>query len=357
MSINRLAKHAALPTSLFITVIAVLLLVFIFLLNAVVYAADYPKLSNRSLSLDTTVPGETAQYIISWRWPNNTSIGSVRFTICADPYVNDVCSESPGDLSAATLSSQSGLLGGFNIASQSSDEIVIARGSAGMSGTGQYSFTLDNVENPGGLQRTFFIQIRTYISTDGSGTPTHISSVANATTTPIAITTIVPQILYFCAGLTITEWCNSVNGNFIDYGDLDPDNGHWATSQFGVATNALGGYVVTVNGNTMTSGNKLIEPLSSPAAFTTGVAQFGLNLRANTLPPVGQDAFGSGIGVVDPDYDTPDMFQFIDGDVVASAVTGSMFNTYTVTYIVNIPPDQPSGVYNTTIAYICTAAF
>lgn len=260
-------------------------------------------------------------------------------------------------MSGATLASQSGTLGGFAISSQSASEILISRGAAGNTGTGQYTFTFDDIINPNEVRHRFFVQLFTYSSTDGTGTAHHMASVSNAVTEPIMITTKVPPILYFCAALTITEWCENTSGNHIDYGDFAPFVTKYGTSQFGVATNAVGGYVVTINGNTMTAGNKQITPIDTPSPNVPGIGQFGLNLRANSDPAVGADAIGVGTGTVAPDYDTPDMFLFRDGDIVASAATGTMFNTYTVTYVVNIDPDQPSGIYNTTIAYICTAAF
>lgn len=320
--------------------------------------ADAPRVQNRSLRIGTSEPGATTEYTFSWRWPTNSSVGSIRFLVCSDAYVEDPCSATPdADMSAATLSSQSGSLGGFGISSQAANEIILSRGSAGATGTGQYTFVFANVVNPTVVEHRFFVHILTYSSTDASGTAHHMSAVANAVTTPIAITTKVPPILFFCAGLTVTEWCEDVSGNFIDYGDLAPYVTDYGTSQFGVATNAQNGYVVTVNGNTMASGNKLITPIESLAPNSPGVGQFGLNLRANTDPPAGADVTGAGVGVVAADYDTPDLFLFRDGDTVATAATGTMFNTYTATYIVNIDPDQPSGIYNTTIAYICTAAF
>lgn len=356
MSVNKVSVHTRFVG---LALLFVLLCVTVLLsVSGLIFAADYPKLNNRSLSIGSSAPGTSTDYAISWRWPSNTSIGSVRFLLCADPYVLDPCGVTPpGDMSGATLTSQSGTLGGFAISSQTSDEVVLSRGGAGGSGIGQYTFVLDNVINPTGTQQVFYIQIFTYSTTNASGTPNHMSSVASATASPIMINTDVPPILYFCAAVTITEWCDSVNGNFIDYGDLSPAVEDIGTSQFGVATNALGGYVVTINGNTMASGNKLIDALSVPTASSIGSSQFGLNLRANTLPPFGQDVAGAGIGVVAPDYDTPDLFKYADGDMVASAATGSLFNIYTVTYVVNVPPDQPSGIYNTTVTYICTAAF
>jgi len=333
-------------------------LVFILLQQTaiVVSAADYPRPANRSLQLGTTEPGATTSYAFSWRYPSPTNIGSVRLEMCDTTDIDIVCTNPGTDMSAAVLSGQTGGVTGFNILSQSTNEIILSRPSTGAN-TSQSTYVLDNVINPVGLPTTILVRISTYASSDASGTLNHLGSVINSTAQPINITTEVPPILFFCAALTIDEWCQNINGNFIDYSDLSPSVEDAGVSQFGAATNAIGGYVVTINGNTLTAGNRTISALTTPSANTPGVAQFGLNLRANTSPANGQDSFGAGIGTVAPDYDTPDLFKFVNGDVVASAVTGTLFNTYTATYIVNVPSDQASGVYNTTIAYICTAAF
>lgn len=346
---------AKLPVYFIAAVLLGLMVLLVF--QNLAHAQSQPRMVNRSLRIGTTVPGETTDYQFSWRYPSSTNVRSVRLLFCQDAYVMDPCTETPdGDFSAAVLSSQTGAVTGFSINSQTSNEITLTR-AASAAGTGQSTYTFDNVVNPSGLHMRFFVHILTYPTADASGTPNFAAAVTSATVEPIVISTVVPPILYFCAGITISEWCESVNGNMIDYGDLSPVVTDVGSSQFGVATNAPGGYVVTVNGKTMTAGNKLIEPMSTPSANMTGTAQFGLNLRANTDPPAGQDVSGAGIGVVTADYDTPDLFKYEDGDIVATAVTGSMFNTYTVTYVVNVPEDQPSGIYNTTIAYICTAAF
>ena len=334
----------------------VLLIVLAYPVVPFVSAADYPKLPNRSLALGSTIPGATTRYTVSWMYSTATTVGSIRLEMCTNGVPDDPCTSPNGDMSAATLFSQTGETG-FAIDSQTTNSILLTRAPDAVDTSTQTTYVFDDVGNPTGLQKTFYLRISTYASADGSGTFNHFSSAVNATAEPIVITTEVPPILYFCAGLTIDTWCDNVVGDYIDYGNLSAVTGHYATSQFGVATNAPGGYGVTINGNTMTSGTRTIPQLLAPAAFTTGVAQFGLNLRANTNPATGQDVSGEGIGTVDSDYDVPDLFQYINGDNVANSVTGTMFNIFTVTYIVNIPATQPSGVYNTTIAYICTAAF
>lgn len=352
--INRPAKNIASITGRFLVALVLLIVISLSYL-AQTQAADYPKLNNRSLSLGDTSPGVATDYTLSWQYPAPTTIGSIRLEVCTDGFIDNPCVNPSADLSAATLINQTGITG-FSILSQSSDEIILTRAPAA-AGTGQSTYVFDSVINPASLQARFYIRISTYPTANASGPFNHFSSVGSATAEPIVINTEVPPILYFCAALTIDTWCDNVNGNHIDYGDLSAVTGDAAISQFGVATNAVGGYVVTVNGDTMTAGNRSIAPLAVPTANTPGVPQFGMNLRANTDPPNGLDVSGVGIGTVATDYNTPDVYQYNDGDIVASAVTGTLFNIFTVTYIVNVPPDQPAGVYNTTLAYICTAAF
>ena len=352
--INRSAKNIISTAGRFLIVLVFISVIILGQLGRV-YAVDYPKLVNRSLNLDDTSPGATTAYTISWQYPAPTTIGSIKFELCTDGFIDNPCVNPTGDMSAATLFSQSGITG-FSILSQSAGDIVLTR-APGAAGTVQSTYVLNDVINPAGLQERLYIRISTYPTADATGALNHFSSVGSAISNPIVINTEVPPILFFCAALTITDWCAVLGGNQINYGDLSPITGDAATSQFGVATNAAGGYVVTINGNTMTSGNKTIAALSSPTAHTPGVPQFGLNLRANTSPALGSDITGTGTATVAAGYATPDLFQFNDGDVVATALSGTLFNTFTATYVVNVPPAQAAGVYNTTIAYICTAAF
>ncbi|MBA2279196.1 hypothetical protein H0V99_02020 [Candidatus Saccharibacteria bacterium] len=351
----RPAKHIYTRAGRFLFAAMLVLLPIATVLTDKISAFDYVRLPNRSLTIGDTTPAATTSYVFSWQYPTATTLGSIKLLLCTDPYVLDTCTLTSGDFSAATLTGQSGVTG-FSILSQSAGEIILSRAPSGGSNI-QSTYSFANIDNPGGLPDVFYVRIWTYPTADATGPPNEISSVATATTEVINITTIVPPILFFCTGLTVDNYCQNVVGNQIDYGDLSSTSTDFATSQFGVATNAVSGYVVTINGNTMTSGNKAITALNAPAAAAVGVGQFGLNLRANTAPPVGQDTTGAGTGVVDANYNNPDQYQFNDGDLVANAATGTLFNTFTSSYIVNVPPDQPAGVYSTTIVYICTASF
>lgn len=319
-----------------------------------VNAADYLRPANRTLELASTEPSVVTDYTVSWQYPAPATVGSIRFVFCDTGYLDDPCANPGGSFAAATLSAQTGETG-FSVLSQSANEILISRTPV-LTSIPNVSYTFSSVTNPG-IQTRFFVRMFIYQSSDGTGAYNHAGSVLSSINEPITITTEVPPELVFCVGITITGDCVSFAGNWIDYGDLSTTSTDFATSQFGVVTNASGGYVVTANGAPMTSGSNVITPLNPPNPSLIGISQFGLNLRANTIPAVGQDPAGAGTSTVGTGYDTPNFFKYVSGDPIAFAPAPTYFNTFTVTYIVNVSPSQPGGIYNTTIAFVCTASF
>ena len=166
-----------------------------------------------------------------------------------------------------------------------------------------------------------------------------------------------PPYLTFCVGETITNFdCTSATEAFSDLGDLNPNVVSAAQAQMVVATNASNGYSAWVTGTSMTSGNNVLPGMSGGTA-QKGVAQFGLNLRANTSPSVGQDPSGPGVGAVPAGYNQANHFRFNPGDTVATSPVPDNFRKYTVSYVVDVASGQPGGVYSTTLTYVCLANF
>jgi hypothetical protein len=124
-----------------------------------------------------------------------------------------------------------------------------------------------------------------------------------------------------------------------------------------LATNAANGYIIQVYGSTMTSGNNIINALASNAGSHPGSSQFGINLRANSVPPVGGDPTGPGIGQPAAGYNIPNSFRFVPDDIVASSVAPDDWRKYTASYLVNVPSDQPPGVYASTVTYVAAGSF
>ena len=350
MSIKRSFKKPVLNVVWFLPVI--MLLAWLALPRPTALAQ---KPITRSLTIGDTTPAAVTDYTISWQYAAPFTVGSMRFEFCDTGYIEDPCGNPGGSFATATLAAELGETG-FSVLSQSANQILVSRPAA-LTTNNTVLYTFSNVTNPGGLPTSFFIRILIYPSSDGTGPYNNAGSVMSSTTTPIVINTEVPPELVFCVGLVVTDNCADFSGNWIDYGDLTPVVTDFGTSMFGVVTNASGGYVVTANGIAMTSGSNVITAINPPNLSFIGTSQFGMNLRANTVPAVGQDPGGLGTSVIGTGYDTPDVFKFVSGDIVALAPAPTFFNMFTVSYIVNVSPAQPGGIYNTTITYVCTAAF
>jgi len=126
-----------------------------------------------------------------------------------------------------------------------------------------------------------------------------------------------------------------------------------------VGTNASSGYIVTVNGTTLTSGANTI-PAYTAGASVIGTSGFGINLTANTVPTVGAvktNGAAPSIGTYGGSYGTANTFNYLTGDTVATSAGPTNNNTFTVSYIANIGTAQAAGSYATTFTYICTATF
>lgn len=319
------------------------------------------EFASREVKISDNLVGDFAQYDLSFSGQTAGSIGSIRLQLCTnDPFPGTACTAPAGlDFTAATLATQTGMLG-FSIdpSTTTANELVLTHSSTTPTIAGLVSYTLANVKNPsaGG---TVYGRLETFASLDATG-PSHDAAglALSFTNNALNINSVVPPYLLFCLGNTIQAFdCNTAQGNYIDFGELSPTHTATGQSQFIVATNADFGYTIRALGTTMTSGTNVIPALSSPDVSRVGTSQFGLNLRANSSPSAGSDVQGTGVGVVSPNYNTPNFFQFISGDVLVSATDPDYYRLFTVTYIANVSSTQAPGVYVSTLQYIALASF
>lgn len=316
------------------------------------------RFTDRSLYINDSTPGITTQYKVSFTYTTQTTIGSVDMLYCMDPIPYDPCVAPAGlDVSHAVLSSQSGETG-YSISTQTSNHIVLSRTPQAVGNTPSvYTFT--GVVNPTDTSHSFSIRLSDYASQDASGTLVDLGSIVSEVTVGVTLQTQVPPMLIFCVAQQVSADCTSSNDNYYtNMGTLSPTDTLTATSQMAAGTNASGGYVITANGTTMEAGTHVIDSLTSPTISAAGNSQFGMNLVTNTEPNVGSDPDGNSTNaVVFPNYNTHNQFMFKDGDIVAGAPNVSLIRRFTVSYIVNTPPDLRAGVYTTTITYICSGRF
>ena len=321
--------------------------------------ASAAELTNRSIIVSTAQASQTSSHSFKFTFGTATNVGSVAFLYCDNgALITFPCNAPPGlDVTAASLSGQTGNTG-FSIdsADTTANRLVISRPSvAALLNPSTYTFS--NITNPSTPGNTQFIRITTYASSDGSGPFTDNGTVAFATQNPFDINTFVPPFLSLCVGVTVATDCSSQSGSLVQLGILSPFQANAGTSQFSAGTNSVTGYNVFVLGTTMTSGNNTIARMISPSGSTPGTNEFGLNLRANINPTVGQDPSGPGTAAPTANYNIPNLFMFNPGDTVATINKPSNYNRMTVSYLVNINGNQPPGVYNTTLTYLAAADF
>jgi hypothetical protein len=359
--------------------IAVLLLSFVAQL-ALPLTATAAQITVRSLTLQAgttnggSMPGGVVRHDFDFTVPTTGSVGSIRFEYCTS--AAGACTVPTGLLTtAATLEAQTGATG-FTINNTANGAPFITRTAASVSGPATLSYTFNNVTNPTATNYTFFVRIATFSSTDTTGASTDLGNVTAATATQILLSGTMPEALVFCTGATIgltlgVPDCATATSCVIAFNQLfSPVDTATTTSQMAASTNAGGGYAISVNGPTLTSGSNTITGMGSVSAIARGVSQFGLNLKANTVATstvavgleIATTSNGTNFrGQATTGYNTVDEFKFTTGDIVADSANGGAGGTdaqvYTVSYVVNVPGSQPAGTYTTTLTYIATPTF
>lgn len=364
--------------------IPVIVLVLVQILSITNVSAE--QITARSLTLIAgatdggSMPGGVVDHNFQFTLPSSTAVGSIEFKYCtlaAGVPNPDTCVMPTGLVTtSATLVNEAGTTG-FTIVNTTNGAPYLTRVSSAVT-PGVVSYRLGLITNPTSVAgETFYVRISTFASIDATGDKTDTGTVAAATTRQIILSGIMPESLVFCAGATISvnvldvPDCSTVTTGVVNFDKLfSPTNTAGATSQLAASTNAGAGYVITVNGPTLTSGSNTITEMSAQAAPVYGVSQFGMNLKANTIasttPAIGLEVVETSNGTnyrgqAATGYDTVDQFKFTSGDTVANSFYGGPGGTdaqiFTVSYIVNVPGSQPAGTYTTTLTYICTPTY
>jgi len=158
----------------------------------------------------------------------------------------------------------------------------------------------------------------------------------------------------------------TVTGGSTDLGVLSTLSTSRTTATFSVKSYLAGGYVVqTVSDPPVatSNGTHTLNNLTSPTAQAANQEQFGINLVANTTPPL----FGAdpdqipdstfSFGQAATGYNTPNLFKYVKGDTVALSTKSSGQTNYTISYIFNIGPLTPAGTYNFGHVLVATSTF
>jgi hypothetical protein len=342
-----------------------------------VYAS---QITSRSLTLKAgttdggSMPGGVVNHLFAFTLPSGSTVGSVKFEYCM--LAAGACVMPTGLLTtAATIASQTTVTG-FTMVNTTNGAPYLTRTAASIGASSAVTYELANITNPLTANQTFYVRISRFASTDTSGALTDSGTVAASTATQIMLTGTMPESLVFCTGATIgltvgVPDCAKATPGAIGFNQLfSPTDTATATSQMAASTNAGSGYVITVNGPTLTSGSNTVAPMTAATTGAHGISQFGMNLKLNTTVtstvPVGLEVAIPSNGTnyraqAATGYDTVDAFKFNSTDPVANSQNGgaggSDAQILTASYIVNVPGSQPAGTYTTTLTYICTPTF
>jgi len=305
------------------------------------------QITNRTLTLGSSVASASTTYTLTFTVPSATVIESFAADICTT--ASGACTTPAGFSSgASTLSSQPTNLGdasGWTVNTVDTGRLRLSKSGNGLGPTGSQTVVFSNVTNPSATNSTFFARLTTYSDANWT-TAIDTGTVASSTAGQVTVTASVDETLTF-----------TLASSSVSLGTITASSTGSGTSTMSAATNAGTGYVITVNGSTLTSGANTITALNSQTASSQGTEQFGINLRDNATPNVGADVSGSGSGAVAGNYNTADQYRFVSGDTVASAAAATNSNTYTVSYIANIGSTTEPGSYATTLTYIMSATF
>lgn len=356
-SFNKIIQKS---NQLAVVVSALAILVMPFLATTTTQAA---QITSRKVTLGSSTPSAVTSYTVSTAaLPTATAVQSVELIACTT--ASGACTTPSGF--TITGSATTGVTTGLgtntgwtnNTATPGSLRITNTNAVAP---SGVVSIPWTSVTNPSATNTTFFLRMNTYSGTAWTGL-LDSGVIAVSTSAAITVTASVDETLTFCTGTSgiTSSSCAGATGSSVALGTLTSATTGSGTSQIGITTNAGTGYAVTYFGPTLTSGANTITAIGATAAASVqNTSQFGVNLRANTVPTIGSDPAGAGSGTPTTQYNIVNSYAFVASTAtsIASAGAADAFRLYTVSYIANIPALQAPGAYTTTLTYVGTATF
>lgn len=135
-----------------------------------------------------------------------------------------------------------------------------------------------------------------------------------------------------------------------DLGTLSTERTATKTTVVKIRNYLSGGYVLQMIGDPPTYQDHTLAAPTTPTQSDAGTEQFAINAVANTSPEVGADPVQvpseqTSFGFAEELYNTPNLFRYVSGDVLARSQRESGRTDYTVSMIVNISSSTPAGHY------------
>lgn len=319
--------------------------------------AQAAQITSRKLTLGNSAASSSTTYTFDFTTATTATFQSFSAEICTT--ASGSCTTPSGLVTTSSTLNSTSLSGTWSVNNGTAGSL---RGSAsGASSTSSGTprqIVFGAVTNPSATNTAYYARVTLYSDT-GWSTAVDTGTVAASTATAINLSASVDETLTFCSGTSgiTTSSCTGATGSAVNFGTLSPSSTASGFSQLGIGTNGGGGFTITVNGATLTSGGNTITALATQTASSIGTEQFGLNLRDNSTPNVGTDPDGSGTSSPTATYNTVDQFRFVTGDTIASKNSSEQFRRFHASYMVNIDTATEAGNYTAVMTYIATATF
>jgi hypothetical protein len=334
-------------------------------------------LTSRSATLGSSTAGASTTVAFSFKTTTTNLIKAIMIQMCTTPLEGSCTTDGTSSLSSATLSAQGGNLTGFAVGAgtppvPTANTLYIfnASGITPVVATAQ-TLTLSNVTIPNTANHEFYFRVTTYQNYNGSGglTENDFGGVAVSTGTTMSESATVQESLVFALG-TSGASCAAIAGG----GTVTMTNGSpmgTATDTYGTGkmcanTNASAGYTIAYTGTAFAGGGSTFTSPVAQFTATAGTANFGFNLKADTMPigsvatgadPVG----GTGVCTVNANYCTANKYSYdASGTPVTianSGATPSADTVYTMNFVAEIDNTIKTGVYTATQTFIATGTF
>lgn len=193
-------------------------------------------------------------------------------------------------------------------------------------------------------------------SLDGNGEITGLDLFNTQYITLAKDTLVIPQTLSF--NVFDSDTNNSIGHDLLStanvrYATTDETGSTTAVTGHSItaSTNAANGYIIEMDGITLTSMDGLgttIDAIGGTAtASTSGTEQFGMRLI-----PTGTGTSSTPYNTANFAYDTANFV-----DIVATGIGDDTLTTFAAEYIANIDPLTPAGNYTATVTYTMHAEF
>lgn len=150
-----------------------------------------------------------------------------------------------------------------------------------------------------------------------------------------------------------------VDSGVSNLGTLTAEQTAYKTSIVRVRSYLSDGYIMQIFGNAPKYGTHTLSTSATPVASVPGTEQFGINAALNTTPTVGANPVQVpsnqfSFGVVNSDYNVPNLFKYVNGGEIARSETESGQTDYTISMIVNVSNATPAGHYSGDFSIVVT---